>query len=169
MLKLYVKKLVSVLVYALVVWLIFFLGSGALLTTANFFASPVEQFAILAGIPVALILLIIFYRRLQNMDLEGAYLNYCAGEKPTVKQEFVYLWRFSHLRAELAAVETIVLLLVMALAASGTNPWYANLLAGVICLLSVGVVFLIVDVALWLVIQALWRRSAMKRAKRGHL
>lgn len=169
MLKLYAKKLLSILGYAAALGLIFFFGSGALLTTANFFSHPLTQFAILVGIPSLLCLLLIFYRRMMNMDIEGAYLAYCDGEKPTVRQELAYLFHFDHLRVELLAEETLALLLVLALAASGSAPWYANLLAGVIILVGVGVVFALLDGLLWLLIQALWRRSAVKRAKKGIL
>ena len=169
MLRLYVKKLLSLLACAGVLWLIFFLGSGALLTTANFFSNPVAQFAVLAGIPAGLTMLIIFLRRLQNMKLEGAYLAYCDGEMPTVKKELTYLWRFDHLRAELAAAETVVVVLVLALSASGTAPWYANLLVSIFCLVGVGAVFLLLDGGLWLLIHARWRRSAVKRGKKGAL
>jgi hypothetical protein len=167
MLKLYVKKLLAVLGITAVFGLIFYFGSGALLTTANFFANPVIRFAIIAGIPVFLCLLLIFYRRMMNMDIEGAYLAYCDGEKPTVRRELAYLFRFNHLRAELAVVETLMLLMVLALSASGQAPWYANFLVGVLMLLGGGVVFVLLDGLLWLLIHALWRRSAIKRAKRG--
>ena len=167
MLKLYVKKMLSMLGIAAVFGLIFFFGSGALLTTANFFANPVIRFAIVGGIPAFLCLLLIFYRRMMNMDTEGAYLAYCDGAMPTLKQEIIYLYRLPHLRAELAAAETLAFLMVLGLFASGEAPWYGELLASVLFLLIGGVVFVLLDGLLWLLIHALWRRSAVKRAKRG--
>ena len=164
--KLIVKKLLSMLAYAAVIWIIFFLGSGALLTTANFFADSVVRGAILLGFPVLLALLLIVLRRVQNMDLEGSYLAFCDGSKPTVGQELGYLGRFSHLRAEVVVFASLDLILVLALVASSSAPWYANLLAGVIFLILFPAVFLLLDALLWLAVHALWRRSAIKRAKK---
>ncbi len=166
MLKLCAKKLLSMLACVAVFWIIFYFGSGALLTAANFFSNTLVRMAILVGFPALLALLLILLRRVQNMDLEGAYLAYCDGSKPTVGQELGYLWRFPHLRAELAAFSSLVLLLVFALAASDSAPWYANLLAGVIFLIVFPAAFLLLDALLWLAVHALWRRSAVKRAKK---
>ncbi len=155
--KLYFKKLLIILLFAGLCFVISLLGSVILLTVANFFQNVFVRSLILIGIPAVVILGIVYHYRRENKDLARAYQEYCNHEKMTFKKELLYMIRFPDFLAEILAFATILLPMIIALCIATSEPLWAEMLAGVIVLCIAEAVFFVIDFALWMIVHHWWR------------
>ena len=155
--KLYFKKLLIMLFYAGVCFVISLLGSAILLTVANFFQNVLVRSLILIGIPAVIILGIVYHYRRENNDLRRAYREYCNHEIMTFKKELLYMIKFPDFLAEILAFTTIIIPMTLMLCIATNAPWFAEVLAGMIVLCIMEVIFIAIDFALWMIVHHWWK------------
>lgn len=155
--KLYFKKLLIMLFYVGVCFVISLLGSAILLTVANFFQNVLVRSLILIGIPAVIILGIVYHYRRENNDLRRAYQEYCNHEKMTFKKELLYMIKFPDFLAEILAFTTIIIPMTLILCIATNAPWFAEVLAGMIVLCIMEVIFIAIDFALWMIVHHWWK------------
>ena len=94
MIKLYFKKLLSMLLYAGIWILVFFIGYGAFATAANFFKFNIVRYSILIGIPAIIILAIVYNHRKEKTEIKRFYLKSVTDKKMILIKEIRYMLTF---------------------------------------------------------------------------
>lgn len=156
MIKLYFKKLLSMLLCIGLFFVIYYLGSGALMTLSNFFKNPIVRYSILFGIPVMIIIALIFKRRLENAQGKREYLKNRRERGEGLKNEWLYLLGLPDFRAEAAAFATALLPFLIAVGIGSDAPFWADLLAGAVLFCLLEGVLLALDFSLWLTVHIKW-------------
>ena len=161
MLKLYFKKLLTILLYGVGVVAIFYIGYGILATLSNFFREvPVVRYLILLGIPLAIVFRIIWTYRVENAVLRREVLSCDKEQGDSFGERCRLIFGFSHFRAEALAFATYAFLVVLPFAIASKAAWYADLLAGVIVFLLITASCCSVDLLLWILIYKKWTRES---------
>ena len=98
--KLYLKKLISILGHLALCLIIYWLGITFISIIANFFKNWFVRFCIGFGIPLALVLIRVHNRRLDNQEMRRAYLAEANRERLVLKEEWHRICKFPHFLAE---------------------------------------------------------------------
>ena len=163
MVKLYFKKLVSILLYGASVFGVFYVGYSILAIISNFFTDyPIVRYAILFGVPLGIVLKIVCTYRVENAVLRREFLSFCEDQSISFQQKCRFIMCFSHFRAEMLAYATYAFLfsLVFGIANGASAPWYANLFAGTVFFLLIMLAVGLVDLLSWLLICRKWLRES---------
>lgn len=155
--RLYFKKLLTMLLLAGLCFAISVLGSVILITVANFFQNVLIRSLILIGIPAIIILCIVYHYRRENDELKRAYQEYCDHDRITLIKELLFMIKCPDFLMELLAFTTIMVPLVLTLCIASDVPWWVEILAGGIILCIAEAVFLVIDLALWLMVYHWWK------------
>lgn len=158
--KLYFKKLISILGHLALCLVIYLIGSSIISLIANFFKSWLVRFCIGFGIPLILVLIRVFNRRLDNQEMRRAYLAEANRERLVLKEEWSRICKFPHFLAELLAFVTIAFVVTVVVCFMLMAPWWFYLYIAFILFVVPSVLFFIGDFALWLRIHSIWREDA---------
>lgn len=161
MVKLYLKKLLTILLYVVAVVAVFYIGYGILATFSNFFRDvPVVRYLILLGIPLAIIFWIIWNYRVENAVLRRELLSCDKEQASSFGGRCRLIFGFSHFRAEALAFATYAFLFVLPFSFASKAAWYADLFAGVIIFLLITAICCSVDLLFWILIYKKWTRES---------
>ena len=105
--KLYFKKIISILGHLALCLIIYWLGITFISIIANFFKNWFVRFCIGFGIPLALVLIRVHNRRLDNQEMRRAYLAEANRERLVFREEWYRICKFPHFRAEVLAFATL--------------------------------------------------------------
>lgn len=161
MLKLYLKKLLTMVVYICVFLALYFVVYSALFTLSNFFEAPVLRYLVLFGIPLILIFGVVYHFRAKDGFNRSEYLKNTDRAKLHLKDEFHYLLKFPAFRTELLAFSTFLVPFLFAIGISNENeaPWWANVIAGFLLYLLFAGVYAVIDALLWTSVHRKWRKN----------
>ena len=158
--KLYFKKLISILGHLALCLVIYLIGSSIISLIANFFKSWLIRFCIGFGIPLILVLIRVFNRRLDNQEMRRAYLAEANRERLVLKEEWSRICKFPHFLAELLAFVTIAFVVTVVVCFMLMAPWWFYLYIAFLLFVVPSVLFFIGNFALWLRIHSIWREDA---------
>ena len=158
--KLYFKKLVSGIKYALVFFLIYIFGSNMLVTIANFFKDlPILQLVVVMGIPALIVFAWASIKRLRDKDLGKAYKKAMAGANG-LSAELSLVVKSNDYKAELWSGGTYALLIGAWLALpSATVALPIRLISLAIYFVLIFVVFGVGDLLSWLWVHGKFRKD----------
>ena len=163
MFKLYFKKLFFAIVICFLILGIYYVCYPILASISNFFKSPVIRYTILIGVPVFLVVMYIYKRRVENQILRIDYIKYIRNLSATdlklnVKNELNYLKTFKPIRAELMAFITLILPFVIGIGITIENsaPFLVNFFAGLIIFSLFTCIYLISDISVWFLVHRSW-------------
>ncbi len=157
--KLYRKKLFSILLHTIVCYVIYLIGFSLISLIANFFTNPFIKLVFLLGIPLMIVLIRVYNRRLENAELRRSYLGDANRDRFAVADEWRCMLKFPHFLAELFAFATILFPVTLIISITLPTTWWIRIFVG---LLSFGLlwgIYFIVDFALWLFIHKAWRKE----------
>ena len=163
MVKLYFKKLLSIFLYGAAIVAIYYVGYAILATFSNFFRDyPIVRYAILFGIPLGIVLRIIWTYRVENAGLRREFLSCHKEQSLSFKEKCQFMMGFSYIRAEISAFATyaFVFVLLFGIANADSAAWYANLMAGVLTFLLIVLICLSLDLLIWYLIYRKWLRES---------
>lgn len=122
MIKLYFKKLFFMLGYVILCLVIYYVGYTFLVTAANFFEAPLIRYGVLLGIPAIIILIMIYKHRIEKKEIRRSYFERTNKEKLILKNEILYMFRFSDFLTEIISFTTIVFPFVIAIGLGSPAP-----------------------------------------------
>lgn len=160
MIKLYFKKLLLMLIYVIICFLIYYVGFSILATLANFFEAPIIRYGVMFGIPAIIILIIIYKHRIEKKEMRRSYLERTNKEKLILKNEFLYMFRFPDFLTEIFSFTTIILPAVIAIGIGNQAPWWADVFAGTIILCILVSMFFVLDFIFWMIVHIAWRKRS---------
>lgn len=159
MVKLYFKKLFSMII-GLILWvLIYFVGYNLLATLSNVFENPIIKYLVLFGLPLLAIIIIVYNRRLENNEIRRSYKQAVESSKPTLKETIKYMSNFSDFRAELLSFATIFFPFVLIIGFGAEIPWWASIITVIVVWGVTVAICGIIDFILWTVVHNKWRKD----------
>ncbi len=162
MVKLYLKKLLTVFLYGVGIVGIYYVGYGILATFSNFFVDyPIVRYAILFGIPVAIVLRIVWTYRTENTALRREFLSSRNEQALSFKEKCQLIIVFPHFQSEMLAFGTyaFVFVLLFGIANAASAAWYASLLAGIVFFVLIAALCFAIDLFVWLLVCRKWLRD----------
>lgn len=159
MTRLYFKKLLSVVV-GFVLWaVIYFIGFNLLLTVSNIFENQILYYFIVYGIPLIIILAIVFNRRAGNVDLKRSYKNAFDNSKPSLKEEIMYILKSSDFQAEILAFASFFIPFDIIVGFGAEIPWWASIITAIVVLGALVAICGVFDFILWTIVHINWRKK----------
>ena len=158
--KLYFKKIISILGHLALCLIIYWLGITFISIIANFFKNLFVRFCIGFGIPLALVLIRVHNRRLDNQEMRRAYLAEANRERLVFREEWYRICKFPHFRAETLAFATLSFVITIFILFFFIAPWWFYIYLAAIFFVVPCVLFFIGDFALWLKVHNTWRKDA---------
>ena len=157
--KLYFKKLLSILLYALICLAIYFIGFSILSLIANFFKNGIIRLIVLLGIPLTIVLIRIYNQRLENQEMRREYLANENKGRLNLKDEWRYMILFPHFLAEISAFSTLVFLVTFASLIGVDAPFGVRILSIVFSFVPIAVLYFIIDFVLWMLVHKTWKKE----------
>ena len=158
--KLYFKKVLSMLIHLAICFAVYFIGFSILSLIANFFNHPLIRFGVLFGIPLVIVLIRVYHKRIENNEMRRSYLAEANRERLILKEEWQYMIKFPHFLAEILAFVTIFSPIVIAVGVANPVNFFVGILAGAIVLATFGMIYFVLDFALWMIVHNTWRKEA---------
>lgn len=158
--KLYFKKLISILGHFALCLIIYFIGFSILSLVANFFKNYLIRLCIAFGIPLILVLIRVFNRRVDTQEMRREYLAEANRECLVFGEEWNRICKFPHFRAEILAFASLDFIITIPLAFLFIAPWWFYILLTLICFVGPCILFFVIDFALWLKVHNTWRKDA---------
>lgn len=165
MLKLYFKKLFLITIFTFSILSVFVVSYSVLVSISNFFQHPAIRYTILMGTPTFIVLRLVNKGRIKKQNLKIDYMNYIrdlgtADLKLDIKNEINYFKTFQPLHAEVLAAATLLLPFVVAIGFSTENEssFFVNFLVGIFVFSLLVSIYLVADVALWILVHRNWMK-----------
>ena len=79
--KLYLKKLGSILLYTVLCFFVYFISFNILVSIANIFKTPIFRYGILVGVPVVIAFITVHRFRVEKSEIRRAYLSIFGTKK----------------------------------------------------------------------------------------
>lgn len=158
--KLYFKKLLSILGHSALCIVIYFIGFTLLTLVANFFKNHFIRLCIAFGIPLILVLIRVFNRRVENQEMRRTYLADANRERLIFGEEWHRICKFPHFLAEILAFATIDVVIAVVVAFLVTGPWWVCISVALIYFIAPCALFFIIDFFLWIRVHNAWRKDA---------
>ncbi len=151
MLKLYFKKLASMLFYWLFCEIVYIVAFNLLYSVSDIFKNPIIDTFIFPDVLLMLSAIIVYIRRTRNDKMRRTYLKETESLTHTFKNEFKYMIGFFDFRAEIFSFVTIFLFPFIASVLTSRTRWYNALMMVVMIAL-----FIIFDLGLWMLVHRAW-------------
>ena len=158
--KLYFKKLISIFGHFALCLIIYFIGFSILSLIANFFKNWFVRLCIGFGIPLVLVLIRVFNRRVDNQEMRRAYLADANRERLIFGEEWHRICKFPHFLTEILAFATIAFVVTVVVCFMLIAPWWFYIYVAAIFFVVPSMLFFIGDFALWLKVHNTWRKDA---------
>ena len=121
--KLYFRKLIKGIKYAVVFFLVYIFGSNLLVTIANFFKNaPALQLIVVLGFPALILFVWASIKHTRDRDAGKAYRAALGDHAGEIKAELSYVLTSADYRAELLSGLTYALLISAWLTLPGSVP-----------------------------------------------
>ena len=159
MLKLYFKKLLHITLYSGVILLIYFCSSTILLTVSNFFGNLFFKFLILIGIPLTILLILVYKSRSNNSDMRRAYLKCTAGTRLDIGDELRRIIKDQHFIAEVLAAFTVFLPLAFIGVTDADLTLFAGIMKGIGIYVIINIAYILIDVFHWMLVYRNWLKN----------
>lgn len=157
--RLYFKKLLLVfcnLCLFIVIYLFdfFLFGVPEDLSPTN----PEIRTVILMIVPLIVLLIIAYRKRLQKNNLRSEYFTYFNRQKPKLKNEIKFIINSTDFIAEVSAFSTMLLifLCMVVFNIKNNSPVFVNVLAGLIILITMICLFSFVNALIWHRVHKSW-------------
>ena len=157
--KLYFKKLTSIILYTLICIVIYLIGFSLISLIANFFKVLLIRQIISFGIPLAIILIRIYNKRLENPDLRREYLTAVNTERLNLKEEWQYIIKFPHFLAELFAFFTLAFLYSILTVIGVPVPFIIKILSILLAFVIFAGLYFIIDFFHWILVHRTWKKE----------
>ncbi len=158
--KLYFKKLISILGHFALCLIIYFVGFSILSLIANFFKNWFVRLCVGFGIPLILVLVRVFNRRVENQEMRRIYLADANRERLIFGEEWHRICKFPHFLAEVLAFASIALVVTVVVSFIVIVPWWGYMLIALIDFVIPCAIFFVIDFSLWLKVHDTWRKDA---------
>lgn len=163
MIKLYFKKLFTLVFGLYMVSFVYRLGRFPLETLSNFFSIAIIRLAILLGVPMLIVLSFVWKRRVGDQNEKAEYMKYLRGVsgndiRINIKKELEYIKNFVDFKAELYAAVTVTVPVVAVMCFSGNSnvPLFIICLASIIIAVVTLLVYTVSDFVFWMLIHKVW-------------
>ncbi len=160
MIKLYFKKLGSMILDIVIFMIVHGMVFNFLYTISNFFVAQNTKSIVWFGIPLIVFLVVIYSLRLRKNEIQYDYLKSNSEQKFSLKSEFEYMRTFVDFRMEILSFATIVLVLIIGVCISNQSAWWENFIAGTVVLCLAVAVYMILDFTLWLFVHIRWKKRS---------
>ncbi len=160
MLKLYFKKLLSMIGDIIICLIVMVIFSNILFTISNFFVESKAKSFVLLGIPFIVSIIVIQHYRFRNDEKREAYLNNIGNSKFSFKSDIKYMYNLPDFRAEVLAFSTLILLFVLAMIVGIENEELPiiKFIAGLVVFLVFNALYIVFDFLLWVHVHIRWRK-----------
>jgi len=157
--KLYFKKLISIILYTLIFIAIYLIGFSIISLIANFFKVLIIRTIISFGIPLTIILIRIYNKRLENPDLRREYLASVKEGKLNLKEEWQYMFKFPHFLAELLAFSTLAFAYSLLTVIGVSVPFIIKILSILLAFVIFAGLYCIIDFFHWILVHRTWKKE----------
>ena len=157
--KLYFKKLTSIIVYTLICIAVYLIGFSLISLIANFFKVLIIRTIISFGIPLIIILIRIYNKRLENPDLRREYLASVKEGKLSLKEEWQYIIKFPHFLAELLAFSTLAFAYSLLTVIGVPVPFIIKILSILLAFLIFAGLYFIINFLHWVFVHRTWKKE----------
>ena len=157
--KLYFKKLISIMLYTLIFIAIYLIGFSIISLIANFFKSLLVRMIISFGIPLTIILIRIYNKRLENPDMRREYLASVKKGKLSLKEEWQYIIKFPHFLAELFAFLTLAFVYSFLSIIGFPVPFIIRILSMLLCFIIFASLYFVIDFSHWIFVHRTWKKE----------
>ncbi len=154
--KLYFKKLKRGMIYALIMYVILFLGENLLVTLSNFFREhPFVQVLVIVGIPAIILFYAATYYRANDNDKFKEYNRAVPYDKLKLGRDIIYtlrspdLWGDVLVAVTLIGVYLIPTVLIPTIRIGGAKAIPVALLSSALTLLIAVALYTVADVISW--------------------
>lgn len=154
--KLYLKKLKRGIIYALIMYVILFLGENLLVTLSNFFREhPIVQSLVIVGIPAIILFCAATYYRSNDNDKFKSYNRSVPYDRLNLGKDIIYtlrsrdLWGDALVAVTLIGVYLIPTVIIPTIRAGGVKAIPVALLSGMLTLLIAVALYTVADVISW--------------------
>ena len=157
--KLYGKKLFSILLHTIICYVIYLIGFSLISLIANFFTNTFIRLVILIGIPLTIVLIRVYNRRLETPEFRRSYLADINRDKFSFTDECRYMLKFPDFLAEIFAFATILFPIVLITNMTLPTTWWMRSLGGLLSFCLLWAIYFVIDFSIWLHIHYLWRKE----------
>ena len=156
--KIYLKKLISIIITSLAFFGIYCVAAFLLRSFINFIKNDLMKALLFLAVPMAFVFIRVYRRRLENAELRRAYLKDLDGVETSLKKRIMYVLKSMDFRAEISAFATVLLLiLAYAFIVGGAKGYFwTNVLSFAISFVLYEGIYIIVDMIVWLIIHKKW-------------
>ena len=169
MIKLYFRKIFSIIICSLAIFFVYYLAYMILGLIFSFFKALVIRYSILMGIPTFIVLRFVYKSRFKNQNYKIDYIKYMRENKEikiniNIKDEFCYLKNFDPFKAEVLAASTIVLPFIVAMLFSIENEAsvFLNIFASLIIFVLITAIYSFLDFAFWILVHKSWINNTVE-------
>ncbi len=154
--KLYLKKLKRGIIYALIMYVILFLGKNLLATLSNFFRErPFVQMLVVVGIPAIILFYAATYYRANDNDKFKSYNRSVPYDKLKLGKDIIYTLRSSDLWGDVLVATTLIgvylvpTVMIPTIRVGGARAIPAALLSSALALLVSVALYTVADIISW--------------------
>ena len=159
MVKLYFKKLLFVVLYALVCFLLVIINIMLLSNVFDTIENPLLRLIAMFAFPTSFIAIGAFFLRIRKKPLRVDYLQKANKEGMTFADEMKYMFRFPQFLAELLAYGTPALLIPLVLIMATDDNFIVKIILIWIAFLLLMVPYFAIDLLVWILVHTVWRKS----------
>lgn len=159
MAKLYFKKLLFVVLYALVCFLLVIINIMLLSNVFDTIENPLLRLIAMFAFPISFIAIGAFFLRIRKKSLRTDYLQKANKEGMTFADEMKYMFRFPQFLAELLAYGTPALLIPLVLIMATDDNFIVKIILIWIAFLLLMVPYFAMDLLVWILVHTVWRKS----------
>ncbi len=159
MIKLYFKKLLSIIICVLICFVLFFICIAATSSIADLVEEPILKLIISLGPPITIVAIGILVLRIKKKDLKHEYLQETNPTAKTLTDEWKYMTRFSPFLAEALAFATLAFLIPFALIMGTADNLIIKLIMTWLTFSFIAVPYFIIDFGIWMIVHSVWRKS----------
>ena len=157
--KLYLKKILYMLLYLGIFVVIYFVGFPVFYSFSNIFKNRIIRGVLLLGVPFIIMLALVFKMRLKNQKLAEDFKLKIDKDKKVLKRELDYIMRFPDFWAEMLLFSTFLLPVLIFVGVTSPAPLYADIMAGIILFIIFEALFFVADFIQWLIVHAIWLKE----------
>jgi len=160
MVKLYFKKLLSVVVHALICTTVLLITMPFMSYVADMIENPFLRLIVIFALPITVVCAGVFFFRTRKQVLRQDYLEKANPECMTFADEWSYITKFPHFLAEVYAFGTFALGIPFALIIGTADSLVVKIILIWIAFLLLEGPFYIIDFTIWVLVHTVWRKNA---------
>ena len=159
MVKLYFKKLLSIVVHALICATVLLITTTFMSYVADMIENPFLKLIVIFALPITIVCAGVFFFRTRKKALCQDYLEKANPECMTFADEWRYITTSPHFLAEVYAFGTFALGIPFALIIGTADSLVVKIILIWIAFLLLEGPFYIMDFTIWVLVHAAWRKK----------